>query len=152
MTFAVSPLVSTGFGLLMATATAAGSHGPVVIAAAVAVVAVLAGAVFRPAATLAVLLAVAVIAFANTPPMLAAVSGLSAAAYLVLRHTAAVTAATLFAAVGFAFVGLVATAFPLQVPWLPVLAPLAAFGCYVLVVHPFLGDHGSTMDDETRRR
>jgi hypothetical protein len=140
MTLHGSRFVSTGFGLLMAAVTAAGMHGPAVVAATVAVIAVLAGVKFRPAATLAVLLAVSAIALANTAPLLVAVSGFSAAAYLVLRYTAAVTATTLIAALGFTFVGLVATAFPLHVPWLPLLAPLAAFGCYVLVTRPFLGD------------
>jgi hypothetical protein len=105
-----------------------------------ALIAVLAGVAFRPAATLALLLAVLAIVLGDTSPLLVAVSGFSAAAYLVLRHTAAATATTLIAAVGFSFVGLVATVFPLHVPWLPLLAPLAAFGCYVLVTRPFLGD------------
>jgi hypothetical protein len=133
-------VLSTGFGLLMATVTAAGSHGPAVVAATVAVIAVLVGVVFRPAATLAVLLAVSVIAVGNTTPILAAVSGFSAAAYLVLRHTAAITAPTMIAAAGFTFVGLVATVFPLQLPWLPLLAPLAAFLCCALVIRPFIGN------------
>jgi hypothetical protein len=40
--------------------------------------------------------------------------------------------------VGFAFAGLVATAFPLQLPWLPLLAPLAVFAVYLLATRPFL--------------
>lgn len=130
--------VSTGFGLLMAAVTTINGGAAVLVGTAVIMLAVLAGMVFRPAATLAVLLTALVIALGNTPPMLVAVSGFSAAAYLVLRHAATVTAATMIAAVGFTFVGLVATVFPLQVPWLPVLAPLAAFGCYLVATHPFL--------------
>jgi lysylphosphatidylglycerol synthetase-like protein (DUF2156 family) len=125
----------------MATATVVGSPGPAVVVAGGAVLAVLAGVAFRPAATLAVLLAVTAIALGNTTPILVAISGLSATVYLVLRHTA-ITAPTVIAAGGFTFVGLVATAFPLQVPWLPLVAPLAALGCYVLAVRPFLGDRG----------
>jgi hypothetical protein len=140
MTLTGTRFVSTGFGLLMATAPVIGAQGFAAVAAATAVIAVLAGIVFRPAATLAVVLAVSAIALQNTTPVLAAVSGFSAAAYLVCRYTTAVTAATFIAAVGFTFVGLVAAAFPLHLPWLPVLAPLAAFGCYVLVIRPFLGD------------
>jgi hypothetical protein len=140
MTLPGSRFVATGFGLLMAAATAVDGEWPAVVVATMALIAVLAGVAFRPAATLALLLAVLAIALGNTTPLLVAVSGFSAAAYLVLRHTAAVTATTLIAAVGFSFVGLVATVFPLHVPWLPLAAPLAAFGCYVLVTRPFLGD------------
>ncbi len=38
------------------------------------------------------------------------------------------------AAVGFTFAGLAATSFPLQVPWLPLAAPLAVLATYVLAV------------------
>lgn len=133
-------------GLLMVAAAGIGSQGPA-WATIVAVVAVLAGTVFRPAATLAVLITVSVIVLANPPATLAAASGLAAAAYLVLRHAAAtpggldtVSAPTMVGAVGFTFVGLVATAFPLQVPWLPLAAPLAVVAIYLLATRPFLGD------------
>jgi hypothetical protein len=42
--------------------------------------------------------------------------------------------------VGFTFAGLVATAFPLRLPWLPLLAPLAVFAIYVVATRPFLRD------------
>jgi hypothetical protein len=112
-----------------------------------ALVAVTAGILFRPVATLAVLLIVAVIALTGPVPTVAAVAGLSAVVYLVLRHGAAsgigldsVSAATLVSALGFTFAGLVATAFPLQLPWLPLLAPLAVFAIYLLAARPFLRD------------
>jgi hypothetical protein len=92
-----------------------------------------------------VLVTVGVIVLSNPVATLAAVSGLSAAVYLVLRHAAGseagldgVSGATLIGAVGFAFAGLVATAFPLQLPWLPLLAPLAVFAVYLLATRPFL--------------
>jgi hypothetical protein len=129
----------------MVGAVGIGSHGPVLVAAVSALVAVVAGTLFRQVATLAVLLTVAVIALSDPAATLAAVSGLSAAIYLVLRHAAGrgagldgVSGATLVAAVGFAFAGVVATAFPLQLPWLPLLAPLAAFAVYLLATRPFL--------------
>jgi hypothetical protein len=137
-------ILSTACGLLMVAAVGIGSHGPALFAATSAMVAVVAGALFRPVATLAVLLAVAVIALSDPAATLAAVSGLSAAVYLVLRHAAGgagldgVSGATLVGAVGFAFAGLVATAFPLQLPWLPLLAPLAVFAVYLLATRPFL--------------
>ena len=46
--------------------------------------------------------------------MLTATSGLCAAAYLVLRHTAAVTAPTVLGAVGFTAAGLAAMSLPFQ--------------------------------------
>lgn len=134
---------STALGLQMVAATAAGSHGPAAVAAALGAAAVVAGTVFRPAATLAVLFAVAAMVVSNPSPVLAALSGLSAAIYLVVRYavrtpTGAVTAPTIIAAVGFTFVGLVAASFPLQLPWLPLLAPLAVFGIYALATRPFM--------------
>jgi hypothetical protein len=142
----VARALSTVFGLLMVAAAAVGSHGPAVIAAAVAVVAVGAGIAFRPAATIAVLLSVAVILVSNPSHVLAALSGLCAAAYLVCRHAVGKPAGvvmgswpTVVGAVGFSFAGLVATSFPLQLPWLPLAAPLAVLAIYVVATRPFLG-------------
>jgi hypothetical protein len=140
-------ILSTACGLLMAAPVGIGSHGPTLVAATSAVVAVVAGVLFRQFATLAVLLTVAAIVLSVPTTALAAVSGLSAAIYLMLRHAASsgsgldgVSVATVAGAVGFTFVGLVATAFPLRLPWLPLLAPLAAFGIYLLATRPFLRD------------
>lgn len=143
-------ILSAACGLLMVAAVGIGSHGPSLVAATSAVVAVVLGTLLRPFATLAVLLTVAVIVLSNPAATLVAVSGLSAAFYLVLRHGAAtgtgldtVSGPTLVAAGGFAFAGLVATAFPVQLPWLPLLAPLAVFAIYLLAVRPFLHDEDS---------
>jgi hypothetical protein len=141
--------VSTVFGALMAGLGAAGSHGPAVVAAsstAIAAVAVGVGVAFRPAATVAVLLTVAVMIVASDPsPVFAAWSGLCAAAYLVCRHAVGTPAGvviwswpTAVAAVGFSFAGVVATSFPLQLPWLPLAAPLAVLAIYVLATRPFV--------------
>ena len=139
-------ILSMACGLLMVAVVGIGSHGPALIAATSAMVAVVAGTLFRPVATLAVLFTVGVIVLSNPVATPAVVSGLSAAVYLVLRHAASsgaglggVSGATLVGAVGFTFAGLVATAFPLQVPWLPLLAPLAAFAVYLLATRTFLG-------------
>jgi hypothetical protein len=129
--------LSTAFGLVMVASAAVQADGPGVVAAVVAAVAVLAGSVFRPAATIAVLLTVAVLVLADAPPVLTATSGLCAAAYLVLRHTSAVTAPTVLGVVGFTAVGLAAAALPIQLPWVPLLAPLAVLVLYVLVTRPF---------------
>jgi hypothetical protein len=140
-------ILSTACGLLMVAAVGIGSHGPTLIAATSAAVAVTAAILFRRFATLAVLLTVVAIALSGPPAPLAAVSGLSAAVYLVLRHAAgsgigldSVSGATMVSAVGFTLVGLAATAFPLQLPWLPLLAPLAVLAIYLLATRPFLGD------------
>lgn len=137
--------LSAACGFLMVEAVGIGSHGAVLVAAVSALVAVVAGILFRQVATLAVLLTIVVITLSDPAAILAAVSGLSAAIYLVLRHAGGsgagldgVSGPTLVGAVGFAFAGVVATAFPLQLPWLPLLAPLAAFAVYLLATRPFL--------------
>ncbi|KKC02757.1 hypothetical protein AWC17_28335 [Mycobacterium nebraskense] len=136
---------SVAFGLLMVGLAADGSHGLAVAAWAAALGAVAGATVFRPAATLAVLLSVVTIGLSDPPLVFVALSGLCAAAYLVCRHAFGASAAvvmgswpTAVGAVGFTFAGLVATSFPLQLPWLPLAAPLAALAVYVLAVRPFL--------------
>ena len=140
-------VLSTACGLSMVAIVGIGSHGPTQIATVSAVVAVAAAVMFRPVATLAVLLTVLVVAVSGPPATPAALSGLSAAFYLVLRHAAGsgvgldcVSGVTMVSAVGFTLVGLVATAFPLQLPWLPLLAPMAVLAVYLLATRPFLRD------------
>ena len=134
------------FGLVMVGSAAVGTHGPAVVTAGVAVLAVGVGTALRPIATLAVLLAVFTMALSNPSHLLSALSGLCAAAYLVCRYAAGTTTdvvmgswPTIVAAVGFTFAGLVATSFPLQLPWLPLVAPVAVVGIYVLATRPFVG-------------
>jgi hypothetical protein len=140
-------VLSIACGVLMVAAVGIGSQGSTLAAATSALVAVTVAVLFRPVATLAVLLTVVAITLAGPPAMVVAVSGLSAAAYLVLRHAAAtdagldsVSGATMISAVGFTLVGLAATAFPLRLPWLPLLAPLAVFAVYLLATRPYLRD------------
>jgi hypothetical protein len=134
------------FGLVMVGSAAVGSHGPAVVTAGVAVIAVGVGIALRPAATLAVLLSVLTIVLSNPQQLLAALSGLCAVAYLVCRYAAGTAAdlvirswPTVVAAGGFTFAGLVATSFPLQLPWLPLVAPLAVLAIYLLAMRPFIG-------------
>jgi hypothetical protein len=134
---AVTHTVSTAFGLVMVASAAVQADAPGLVAAVVAAVAVLAGSVFRPAATMAVLVTVAVLVLADAPPLLTATSGLCAAAYLVLRHTATVTAPTVLGAVGLTAAGLAAVSLPIELPWVPLLAPLAVLLIYVVVTRPF---------------
>lgn len=138
----VSRVGSSLFGLLMVVSAVAGSHGPAVAAGAAAALAVAAGIAFRPAATIAVLLSVSVLVMSDPSQGLAALSGLCAAAYLVCRHAVGLVVGslpTIVSAAGFTFAGLVATSFPLQVPWLPLVAPVAVVAIYVLATRPFIG-------------
>jgi len=135
--------LATAAGVAMVAVTGIGAHGAAREAAASAVLAVVVAILLRPVATLAVLLTVADIALSDPQVALVAVSGLFAALYLVLRHATglnSVSGATIMSAVSFTFVGLVATTFPLQLPWLPLLAPLAVFAVYLLATRPFLRD------------
>jgi hypothetical protein len=137
-------LLSTAFGLVMVAAAGFQTAGVALVVAMVSAVAVLAGIALRVAATIAVLLAAAAIVISDAAPMLAALAGLSAACYLVLRYTEAglagvigASAPALLAALGFTFVGVLAASFPFELPWLPLLAPLAVLGIYVLATRPF---------------
>lgn len=135
---------STVLGALMVGLAAFGSHGAALVAAATAAVAVGIGVVFRPAATVAALLTVATILASDPSLVFAAWSGLAAAAYLVCRHAVGTPAGvvwswpTAVAAVGFSCAGLVAASFPVQVPWLPLAAPLGVLAIYVLATRPFV--------------
>jgi hypothetical protein len=70
-------------------------------------------------------------------------AGLSAAAYLVIRHAVGAgvvttTRPTVIGMVAFTLVGIAATVTPLSVPWLPLLAPPAVVATFALVMVPFL--------------
>jgi hypothetical protein len=135
----IRALLPTVCGLLMVAASAGRVEGPQLALVAAAALAVLAGAVFRPAATLAVLCAVATIAVSDPAPMFTALAGLAAAAYLLLRHGEhAVTPPSLLAAAGFGALATVVAALPVHLPWLPLAAPLALFGGYLVALRPYL--------------
>jgi hypothetical protein len=133
----VARTISTAFGLVMVASAAVQADGRGLVAAVVAAAAVLAGSVFRPAATVAVLLTVSVIVLADAPLVMTATSGLCAAAYLVLRHTATASSPTVLGAVGFTAAGLAAASLPIELPWVPLLAPVAVLVLYVVVTRPF---------------
>ncbi|MBW0018222.1 MAG: hypothetical protein JO236_11850 [Mycobacterium sp.] len=133
---------STVFGVLMVGTAAVGAHGLAAFVGALAVVAVGVGTVLRRTATVAVLLSVLTVVLSDSSHVFAALSGLCAAAYLVCRYAtghAAVSIPTIVAALGFTVVGVVATSFPLQLPWFPLVAPLAVLAIYVLATRPFMG-------------
>lgn len=135
--------VSAVFGAVMVLTAAwpAGQAGFAAVAPATA--AVLAGVFFRPAAMVAVLLTAAAVALLDLPPLFAAGSGLSAAAYLVTRHAAdrggvAITVPGAIGLVGFTVVGLIATVVPLHITWAPLLGPAIVVAILVAVGGPLL--------------
>lgn len=137
MTTAASRVLPLVFGVLMVGAAAYRTDGSAVFVAAAAVVAVAWSAWWRPASSVAVLLTVLTIALDGPAEMFTALAGLSAAAYLVLRHTNP-TAPTMASAVGFTAAGTVAVAVPATLPWLPMAAPLAVLVGYLVAVRPYL--------------
>ena len=130
-------LMAAAFGVVMAGAVAVGADARGLVAVAVALIAVLAGLYLRVAATVAVLAVISAVALTGPQPMLAAVSGVCAAAYLVLTHTA-VTRPTAVGIAGFAMVGILATTLPAGLSWLPLLAPVAVVAAIGVALSPFL--------------
>ena len=135
---------ATAFGLLMVAATEVQTAGPALIGALLAAAAVVVGIRWRPAATLAVVISIGLIALRDPAPAFAALSGLSAVGYLVLRHSGGsvgqtVTPPTVVAALVFAAAGLAATTIPVELPWVPLFAPVAVIVIYAMVVRPFTG-------------
>ncbi len=133
--------LSTGFGALMVAAAGVQAHGTAVAVSMVALAAVGAGLLVRAAATGAVLLTVFALAVSDPPPVFAALSRLSAVAYLLLRYAAGagvvtMTRPTLIAMLGFTLAGVIATAVNIDLPWLPLLAPPAVVAMYVLALIP----------------
>ncbi len=132
-------LLPTVFGVLMVGAAGHRASPPALILTAAALAAVLVAGWLRPVATVAVLLTVFTVVLADPAPMYTALAGLAATAYLVLRHGAGrATGPTMLAAVGFAAVVTLAMAVPVQVPWLPLAAPLVLLAAYLLALRPFL--------------
>jgi hypothetical protein len=135
-------LLATASGLAMAAA--AGHLGGAVAAviATLVAVAVVVGIWFRIAGLLAVLLAAAAIMLAEAGPLTAGVAGLAGACYLVLRNNVdqptLASRPALVAALGFTVLGVSVTAIPVDLPWLPLLAPPAVLAAYLLAIRPFL--------------
>lgn len=139
---------STVFGLLMTAAVAVPADGPALVAAALAAVGVLTGLIVRPVSSAAVLAAATALALSDPAPAYAALAGLSATAYLVIRYAVetpgvvTTTAPSMACAIGFGVVVLAVAMVPLSVRWLPLLVPVAVAVLYVMVVRPFV--HEST--------
>jgi hypothetical protein len=152
-----SRVVSVAFGIVMVL-TAGLEGGPVVLAVlAAALAAVVAGLFDRRAAVLAVLLAIVALAIGGPTPVFAAVSGLSAAAYLLTGFAEdsganTLTVPTVVGLIGFTLAGLAATAITTKVTWVPLLAPVVMTAVLIVVAIPLLrggrtgpaGEHDST--------
>ncbi len=139
-------LIPTAFGLLMVVIAVGQAviqgDGRVIVLALSTIAVVLAAIRFRSLATLAVLLTVALIVLAGGPPMFAALAGLVATGYLVLRHAvdagmATATPQTMIAAAGFTAVVVTAMVLPVGLPWLPLAAPLAVLAGFAIAIGPF---------------
>lgn len=147
-------LFATAFGVLMVASAArpAGVWGIAVLALSAA--ALLAGLVVRQAAVAAVLLTIAGTALGDPVPVLSAVSGLAAAAYLVSRYAGdavTLTIPTVLGMVGFTVVGAAATVLPVEAEWLPLVAPAIMAGILILVVLPLVAEaiSGPASDPES---
>lgn len=130
-------LLPLGFAAVMIAAAIGSGTGWAPAAAGVAAVAVGVAIRWRPAATVAVAATMLTIVLADTPPVAAALAGLAATAYLVTRHDAA-TVPTMTAAIGFATATALVIAVPVELPWLPLAAPMALLAGYLLALKPFL--------------
>jgi hypothetical protein len=134
---------ATAFGVLMVAAGVRPTAPWALAAAVLALSALLAGLFFRPAAILAVLLTIAGLALADPAPLLTAVSGLSAAAYLVSRYAdsaVTLTVPTVLGMLGFTAAGVVATVVPVQLTWAPLVAPAIMAAILIVVVAPLFAE------------
>ena len=140
---AMNRALSTAFGLVMVAAAAVQADDAALVAAGLAVLAVLAGNIFRPTATLAVLLAAAVLILNEAPAMLAALSGLcacllpGAATYRRDHCTDSHWRRGIYGC------GLAAVSLPMQLPWVPLVAPLAVVALVALATRPFWADRSA---------
>lgn len=155
-------LMSSAFGILMVITAARPTGAFGLVALGVSAAALVAGVFFRPAATVAVLASIAAMALSDPAPLFAAVSGIAAAVYLVIRYavpdggpgrdadTTAVptvmtvplvmTMPTVIGLVGFTFAGLAASLIGVRLAWVPLVAPMIAVAILVVVALPLWAD------------
>lgn len=114
-------LAAAPFGLLMASALAVDDHRWSALAGALVAATAVAGMWLKSAATPAVFAATGALVICDTAPILAALCGLAAAAYLVFRHTR-LTAPTAVSMVGFTAAGTVGLVIPVGPGRLALLA------------------------------
>lgn len=140
-------LVGAAFGVLMVGSGVKPTPPWGLLVAALALAAVLVGLFYRPASVVAVLVTIAGLALGNPAPLLAAVSGLSAAAYLMLRYAddaVTLTVPTVLGMLGFTAAGVVGTAIGLELTWAPLLAPAIMAGILIAVAAPLFAERSPT--------
>jgi len=144
----VTRSLALAFGLLMVAAGTLAGAGPALTLSAVAGAAVVVGLLIPVAATIAVVAVAGALALSEPNPVVAAIAGLAAAGYLVVRHAdggdtaAGLTVPTVLGALGLSVVAVLGATVPLALPWVPLVAPLAVVAAYVLVLDRYVGDHG----------
>jgi hypothetical protein len=143
VTRAIGELLSPALGVAMVAAAAPNAYWLSACAAGLALASLVVGVRFARLATVAVLLTALTLALSPPPSMLVLLSGLCATGYLVTRHASGPnsvtpTRATVVSAMGFGLTtGLVAV-IPVDVAWLPLLAPFALLGAYAMATHAYL--------------
>lgn len=142
------PWVATGFGALMVAAAGRPSEPWGLVLVGLAAVAVGVAPFFRPAAVAAAALSIAAIALGDSTALFAALSGLSAAAYLVIRYAdgppaVTLTVPTVVAMVVFTVAGVVATAIGPQGTWIVLLAPAIVAAILIAVAAPLISGTAS---------
>ncbi|WP_328408601.1 hypothetical protein [Nocardia sp. NBC_00403] len=119
-----------------------------------ALILVAAGWWFRLAAVAAVLLAIGVLAAADTGVLAAAATGLVATTYLLNTATVSApigvvptTVPSVVGAVGFTAAAVGAALLPLRLAWAPIAAPIAVIVLYALIVQGLAARRGRTGDE-----
>ncbi|WP_185715237.1 hypothetical protein [Mycobacteroides abscessus] len=142
-------MLAGAFGLVMVLATVGGF--PVSACAAVLVIA---GLLLRVFTILAVLCVIGILAFTDSSPVSALLSGLAAVLYLLtaypLRWPPQVNALryeVIVPALVFGCVALLAAAIPMgRSSWLPLTVPVAVIVIYVLTLRPFTQGNGGAVE------
>ncbi|OHU30395.1 hypothetical protein [Mycobacteroides franklinii] len=142
-------ILAAALGLLMVLAAVDG-----ILVSACAAVLVLVGLRWRTFATLAVLFVIGVLAFGDSSPALAMLSGLAAVLYLLAAYPLhwpprvnALKFEVIIPAVMFGCAALLAAAIPAgRSSWLPLAVPVAVVLIYVLALRPFIQSSGGAVE------
>lgn len=133
------------FGLVMVLATVGGFP-----ASACAAVLVIAGLLLRGFAILAVLCVIGILAFTDSSPVSALLSGLAAVLYLLTAYPLRVNALryeVIVPALVFGCAALLVAAIPMgRSSWLPLTVPVAVIVIYVLALRPFTQGNGGAVE------
>lgn len=150
----VRALVAAALGLLMVMTAVNGLPKYVVPVSICVSVLVLVGIRIRMVATLAVLFVIGIVALGDASSLFSMLSGLAAVTYLLaaypLRWPSTVNALryeVIVPALLFGCAALLAAAIPVgRSSWLPLAAPVAVVGIYVLTLWPFTQNSGDAVE------